>query len=180
MSSDRETQADLKRREYRDEEGNIHHHTHPYMEQHGGRSGHNTADDRGGSAESRRSHDGSGSRSGGATRESGESHGASAHPLIDHDEIREWAEARGAKPSCVRGTGGKGDPGLIRLDFPGFSGGDRLEEISWDEWFQSFDDNNLALLVQDRTAAGEQSNFNKLVARATAEGKQSSRREGHH
>ena len=35
----------------------------------------------------------------------------------DHEEIRRWAEERGAKPSCVRGTGGEGDIGMIRLDF---------------------------------------------------------------
>jgi hypothetical protein len=31
---DREMEADLKRREYRGEDGQLHHHTHPYMEQH--------------------------------------------------------------------------------------------------------------------------------------------------
>jgi len=86
----------------------------------------------------------------------------------DHDEIRQWAEERGAHPACVRGTGGKGDTGMIRLDFPGFSGEDSLEEISWDEFFQKFDESNLALLFRDSTANGEKSNFNKLVARETA------------
>lgn len=89
----------------------------------------------------------------------------SAHPLIDHQEIRRWAEARRARPSCVRRTGGKGDPGMIRLDFPGFSGRESLSPISWDEWFKAFDENDLALMVQDRTARGQQSNFNKLVSR---------------
>lgn len=28
--------AELEQREYRDEDGNVHHHTHRYMEQHGG------------------------------------------------------------------------------------------------------------------------------------------------
>lgn len=31
--------AELQRREYRDEEGNVHHHTHRYMEQHGEQHG---------------------------------------------------------------------------------------------------------------------------------------------
>jgi len=87
----------------------------------------------------------------------------------DHEEIRQWAEERGAKPSCVRGTGGKNDIGMIRLDFPGYSGADSLEEISWDEWFEKFDENGLALLFQEETASGEKSNFNKLVSRETAE-----------
>jgi hypothetical protein len=32
---DRAEEADLKRREYRDEKGEVHHHTKTYMEQHG-------------------------------------------------------------------------------------------------------------------------------------------------
>jgi hypothetical protein len=90
---------------------------------------------------------------------------ASAQPLTDHDEIRQWAEARGARPACVKGTGAGSDAGMIRLDFPGWSGGDSLQEISWDEWFRAFDENNLALLVQERTSDGDTSNFNKLVTR---------------
>ncbi len=82
----------------------------------------------------------------------------SAQPMTDHDQIRRWAEERGAEPACVRGTGGRGDTGMIRLDFPGYSGQESLEHISWEDWFQKFDENNLALLVRG-------DNFNKLVNR---------------
>ncbi|HVW10828.1 MAG TPA: hypothetical protein VHC90_19715 [Bryobacteraceae bacterium] len=85
--------------------------------------------------------------------------------LTSHEEIRHWAEERKAVPSCVKGTGGGKDEGMIRLDFPGYSGEQTLQEISWDDWFEKFDDNNLALLVQDTTAVGTKSNFNKLVRR---------------
>jgi len=88
--------------------------------------------------------------------------------MVDHDEIRRWAEERQAEPACVRGTGGGNDPGMIRLDFPGFSGADSLEHIDWGEWFRAFDENGLALIVQDKTARGQRSNFNKLVARENA------------
>lgn len=89
----------------------------------------------------------------------------SSHTTIDHDFIRQWADQRGAKPACVKGTGKKGDTGMIRLDFPGYSGGDSLQPIDWDEWFDRFDANQLALVYQDKTASGETSNFNKLVRR---------------
>lgn len=92
---------------------------------------------------------------------------ASAEPVTDHQRIREWAEARNARPACVRGTGGKSDVGMIRLDFPGYTGEETLEPITWDEWFRAFDENNLALLMQEETADGKQSNFNKLVSRDT-------------
>jgi hypothetical protein len=102
---------------------------------------------------------------------------ASSRPLTGHEEIQQWAEERGANPACVRGTGGGEDVGMIRLDFPGYSGEQSLEHIEWDDWFQKFDDSGLALLVQDTTARGQKSNFNKLVSRETAgiSGKKSSR-----
>ncbi len=87
----------------------------------------------------------------------------------DHEEIRRWAEERGAKPACVRGTGGKGDIGMLRLDFPGYSGEDKLEHISWDEWFEKFDERNLALVYQEETSTGQKSNFNKIVSREAEE-----------
>jgi hypothetical protein len=105
---------------------------------------------------------------------SGGSRGTSgaSHYLTDHDEIRRWAEERNAAPACVRHTGGKSDIGMIRLDFPGYSGETSLEHIDWVEWFQKFDENNLALLVQEETARGEKSNFNKIVGRETAEARE--------
>jgi hypothetical protein len=95
----------------------------------------------------------------------GKSASHTSRELTDHDEIRNWAEERHAVPSCVKGTGGGDDTGMIRLDFPGYSGEDSLQEISWDDWFGKFDENGLALLVQDTTAGGSKSNFNKLVRR---------------
>lgn len=91
-----------------------------------------------------------------------------AKSTTDHDFIQRWAEERGAKPTAVKGTGGGDDPGLIRLDFPGYSGEGKLEPISWDQWFEKFDEAGLALVYQDETAEGEPSNFNKLVKRETA------------
>jgi anaerobic selenocysteine-containing dehydrogenase len=54
---------------------------------------------------------------------------------------------------------------VLRIDFPGGAGDDRLEPISWDEWFEKFDDEGLAFLYQERKASGEDSTFFKLVSR---------------
>ena len=83
----------------------------------------------------------------------------------DHDFIRRWAEERGAKPSAVIRTESDDDVGIIRLDFPGYSGGGSLEEISWGDWFENFEQSKLAFLHQDETAGGKKSNFNKLISR---------------
>lgn len=94
---------------------------------------------------------------------------AAAKMLVDHDEIRAWAEQRDGKPSAVTSTASDDDPGIIRIDFPGYSGEGSLSEISWEDWFAKFDENELALMVQEKTADGVESNFNKIVNRETAE-----------
>jgi hypothetical protein len=82
----------------------------------------------------------------------------------DHDEIRRWVEEHDGRPASVKGTGDD-EAGVLRFDFPGGAGGDQLDEIGWDEWFRTFEDNKLALLYQEQKASGEDSTFFKLVAR---------------
>jgi hypothetical protein len=67
-------------------------------------------------------------------------------------------ESRGGHPAAVK-SGGAGR--VLRIDFPGFSGGTTLKQISWDEWFEVFDERHLAFLYQ----GGKNSRFNKLVSR---------------
>jgi hypothetical protein len=98
---------------------------------------------------------------------------ASAKTTTDHETIRKWAEERGGKPAVVKSTQRNDDVGILRIEFPGAPNAkdDNLEEISWDEFFEKFDREGLALLYQDKTADGQKSNFNKLVSRETAEQK---------
>ena len=115
----------------------------------------------------------SGSGSPRTAKSSGKNSGGSSadgdhtsHTTTDHEEIRSWAEERGGKPSCVKGTGKKGDIGLMRIEFPGkpHANDDKLQEISWDEFFEKFDERKLALVYQKETAEGQKSNFNKIIA----------------
>ncbi len=85
---------------------------------------------------------------------------STAVPLTNHEEIRRWVESNNGRPARVRGTGGGHDPGMLRIDFD--EPDEKLEEIPWDVWFESFERNNLALLASDDTR------FNKLVAREDA------------
>lgn len=93
---------------------------------------------------------------------------ARAKRTIDQDEIRRWAEERGGRPATVTRTGSPGDPGILRIDFPGFSGEATLEEIAWDDWFRAFEENGLAFLYSD----DRESRFNKLVSRTASEDEQ--------
>jgi len=83
----------------------------------------------------------------------------------NHDEIRRWVEERGGQPARVKETGSNGDPGILRIDYPGVGAEDSLEKISWEEWFDAFEDNGLAFLYQEQTKEGEESRFSKLVSR---------------
>jgi hypothetical protein len=91
--------------------------------------------------------------------------GSDTRTTTDHDEIRRWVEEHGGKPARVRGTGDDDDVGMLRIDFPGGAGENELEHLSWDEWFQKFDEKNLAFLYQEQKASGEDSTFFKLVKR---------------
>ena len=89
----------------------------------------------------------------------------------DHEEIRKWVEDRGGHPARVKGTEKKNSPGLLRIDYPGYSGSESLEAISWDEFFVGFDENNLAFLYQEKTKDGGKSRFSKLIDRSSADEK---------
>ncbi|HEX7047037.1 MAG TPA: hypothetical protein VF275_05660 [Gammaproteobacteria bacterium] len=81
----------------------------------------------------------------------------------DHEIIRRWAENRGGKPATVKRTKDDGEPGVLRIDFEGYSGEESLEEISWDEFFDKFDEKELDFLYQEKTSDGEPSRFFKFV-----------------
>jgi hypothetical protein len=83
----------------------------------------------------------------------------------DHDEIRRWVEERGGRPARVRATGSEDDPGILRIDYPGRGDDEALEEISWEDFFEAFEENNLAFLYQEETKEGSQSRFSKFVSR---------------
>ena len=90
---------------------------------------------------------------------------ARANRTTDHQTIIDWVEARGGKPAHVRRSGNDQDPGILRIDYPGFSGEGTLEALDWDSWFDAFEANQLAFLYQEKTGDGQQSRFSKLVRR---------------
>jgi len=92
---------------------------------------------------------------------------AKAHATTDHDKIRECAEQRGGHPATVKTTERRGEPGILRLDFD--PPDEALDKITWDEFFDKFEDADLAFLYQDKTAGGKESRFHKFVSRDTVE-----------
>lgn len=88
-----------------------------------------------------------------------------SYTTTDHDTIRQWAEERDGRPATVRGTGGDG-PGVLRIRFPDVAEDEELEEISWEEFFDKFEEEGLQLLYQEETAEGDVSRFAKFISRA--------------
>lgn len=86
-----------------------------------------------------------------------------AKTTTNHDEIRRWAEARGGKPATVHSTVENGDKaGVLRI---AFTDDGALDPIGWDEFFDKFEDADLAFLYQEKTADGSTSRFFKFVER---------------
>ncbi len=79
----------------------------------------------------------------------------------DHDVIRQWAEERGGTPADVEGTGEDTEAGVLRIEFRGET--DRLEDVSWDAFFETFDRSDVDFLYQVRTSDGSVSRFHKFV-----------------
>ncbi|MGZ8219014.1 hypothetical protein [Methylomagnum sp.] len=83
----------------------------------------------------------------------------------DHEQIRRWVDAREGWPATVKGTTGKDQsPGVLRIGFTQGKEGS-LERISWETFFEKFEQQRLAFLCQDQTQSGEISRFFKFVRR---------------
>lgn len=85
----------------------------------------------------------------------------------DHQTIRRWAESHGGKPAAVTRTHDEDDVGIIRIMFPDAARSEHegLTEISWEAFFEEFDQRGLALVYEDDGL------FSKVVSRASAEEK---------
>ena len=79
---------------------------------------------------------------------------SSSETTTDHDKIKKWAEDHGGKPAHVRDS-----PAVLRIEFQDKE--DDLEVISWEDFFESFEENELALLH----STDSNSTFCKLVNR---------------
>ncbi|WP_431942640.1 hypothetical protein [Micromonospora marina] len=77
----------------------------------------------------------------------------------NHEVIQRWARARGAKPATIAGTERGDRPGVLTFNMPGYRESSRIREITWDDWFRTFDLRRLNLIYQEQLRDGRQSNF---------------------
>lgn len=99
--------------------------------------------------------------------------------LTDHDEIRQWAEARTGSPMAMDVPDGTNSRTLLEITFgqhalnaDGNEGPDRpwggYELVGWDDWFAELEGQGLAIRVQDDKPGVLDKNF-EFVARSEAE-----------
>lgn len=69
-----------------------------------------------------------------------------------HEKIKEWVQAHHGKPAQVADS-----PGLLRIRFQDED--NDLEVIEWDQFFKTFDENNLSFLHSE----DDNSTFCKFV-----------------
>ncbi len=80
--------------------------------------------------------------------------GGEVRYTTDHEVIRRWVEERGGWPAKFR-----------RIYFPRYVTRGVLPRVRWEEFFRTFEEQRLAFLYQEQTAAGGLSHFFRLVNR---------------
>jgi hypothetical protein len=70
---------------------------------------------------------------------------ADSRSTTDHNEIRRWAEENGGRPARVIGC-----EAALRIDFPGEPDGEDLESISWEEFFDTFEQERMVFLFREQ------------------------------
>ncbi|HLR76068.1 MAG TPA: hypothetical protein VK106_00310 [Balneolaceae bacterium] len=80
----------------------------------------------------------------------------------DHNTIKTWIEERKGRPAVVKDTA-NGNGGVLRIDYG--KKDESLASISWDEFFDIFEENDLAFLYQEESESGDESRFSKFIQR---------------
>ena len=80
--------------------------------------------------------------------------------LTDHDKIKDWVTKNDGFPATVKDTQEINATGILRI---GFNKQDALMKISWNEFFQKFDEEKLALVVAETSK--DKDGFCKIVSR---------------
>jgi hypothetical protein len=83
----------------------------------------------------------------------------------DHEEIRHWAQERNGRPVSVKRDPLNPNGSIIQIDFLYDKYDDNIHEISWNEFFDAFENDALALVYQTETEGGRLSRFGRIVRR---------------
>jgi hypothetical protein len=77
----------------------------------------------------------------------------------DKKAIKEWVEERKGWPAVQIRANENGKEKILWVGFPGANTQKNLKEITWEEFFEKFDQEQLTFLYQDASLNGEPSQF---------------------
>lgn len=91
---------------------------------------------------------------------------AHTRATTDHEMIRQWVRERGGAPSMARRVGQPAEGALV-VNFPDDGSDGPVVDISWADFFQRFEDQNLAFVYRESLPEAEDAYYYQLVDRDT-------------
>lgn len=82
----------------------------------------------------------------------------------NHEEIMDWIKNRGGKPSREKLIGDQNLKGLLKINFLEHEE-NNISNISWEEFFRVFEENKLALFLEELTDVGGLSRIYRFLDR---------------
>ncbi len=84
--------------------------------------------------------------------------------LLERSEIQSWVEEHGGAPGIIKGTDESDEEGGEMLYIIFGNAGRDMEVIDWDEFFDRFENENLALVFDDELPPSEFRFFDRAEA----------------
>ena len=84
----------------------------------------------------------------------------------NHQTITQWVEQHGGRPATAEAS--DHSVGYLRIKFPDMDEADELATVSWREWLNEFESEELAFVYRDQAERDDLSGIYKLVDRTTA------------
>lgn len=81
----------------------------------------------------------------------------------NHTEIKNWAQEHNGVPAVIKDTEEGSGAGVLRIHFDN-SDDSNFKQVSWSEFFDTFDKKDLAFLYQDE----KDSTFHKFINKKEA------------
>lgn len=84
----------------------------------------------------------------------------------NHKEVKLWVEERKGMPSILKETSPEASNQILRIYFGNNpANGADMKSITWNKFFEEFENNNLAFVYRHENFGGQNSTFHRFVFR---------------
>ncbi len=84
---------------------------------------------------------------------------AQGRVTTDRNVIRKWAKARHGLPAIIKKVTGAGIEMALSIIFPDSQSDEIARRITWEEFFEQFDNQHLVFVYEDRDQNHKQSRY---------------------